>query len=84
MELLLEQGRTIAIAESLTGGLISDGLVAVPGSRVFVAGYVTYSNRAKIEMLGVPEAVIDARARCQCARAMAEGARKKSGSTSAS
>jgi nicotinamide-nucleotide amidase len=80
--LLLERGVTVATAESLTGGLVSDGFVEVPGiSRVFIAGFVTYSNRAKIDLLGVPDSLVLARGAAseECARAMAEGARARTG-----
>ncbi|HEX8643444.1 MAG TPA: CinA family protein [Allosphingosinicella sp.] len=53
-------GRTIAVAESCTAGLVCAALTEVPGSSdVFEAGFVTYSNRAKMEMLGVSEDVLD-------------------------
>ena len=53
-------GRTIAIAESCTGGLVSAALTEIPGaSEVFEAGYVTYSNAAKIDDLGVSEEVVE-------------------------
>jgi nicotinamide-nucleotide amidase len=80
--LLLERGVTVAAAESVTGGLVSAGLVGVAGvSRVFLAGFVTYSDRAKVEVLGVPEGVIAAHGAVSeaCARAMAEGARGRAG-----
>jgi nicotinamide-nucleotide amidase len=80
--LLIERGTTVAVAESLTGGLVAEGLVSVPGiSKVFLAGYVPYANRAKCDLLGVPEALIAAEGAVSeaCARAMAEGARAKSG-----
>ena len=52
-------GLTVAIAESCTGGLIAAALTAVPGSSDVVdRGFVTYSNAAKNEMLGVPAALI--------------------------
>jgi nicotinamide-nucleotide amidase len=54
-------GVMIATAESCTGGLISGALTAVPGSsRVMDRGFVTYSNAAKQEMLGVTEATLRA------------------------
>ena len=57
--LLTKQKKTIALAESCTGGLISDRLTDVPGSSAFFErGLVTYSNRSKEELLGVPAAVI--------------------------
>jgi len=53
-------GRRIAIAESCTGGLVSASLTEIPGSSdVFEAGYVTYSNAAKISNLKVSEDVVD-------------------------
>ncbi|MBR0551601.1 CinA family protein [Stakelama marina] len=48
------EGRRIAIAESCTGGLVSAALTEIPGSSdVFEAGFVTYSNEAKLELLDV-------------------------------
>lgn len=53
-------GRRIAIAESCTGGLVSAALTEIPGSSdVFEAGYVTYSNAAKVHQLGVSEEVVE-------------------------
>ena len=53
-------GLRVAIAESCTGGLVAAALTEVPGSSdVFDAGFVTYSNEAKTEMLGVSEEIID-------------------------
>ena len=54
-------GRRIATAESCTGGLVAGLLTAVPGSSaVLERGFVTYSNAAKVSMLGVPEATLAA------------------------
>ncbi len=59
LELLLERGETVATAESCTGGLIASTLTDVPGSSaVFQRGYVTYSNEAKIAILGVSEVLL--------------------------
>lgn len=72
-----ERRLRIATAESCTGGLLSGLLVAIPGSsRVLERGFVTYSNKAKEEMLGVPgELIADYGAVSEfVARAMAEGA----------
>lgn len=70
-------GKRIATAESCTGGLVAGLLTAVPGSSaVLERGFVTYSNAAKTEMLGVPAALIAAQGAVSeaVARAMAEGA----------
>ncbi|KQP34995.1 CinA family protein [Methylobacterium sp. Leaf100] len=70
-------GRRIATAESCTGGLAAALLTAVPGSSaVLERGFVTYSNDAKSESLGVPAALIAAHGAVSqaTARAMAEGA----------
>jgi nicotinamide-nucleotide amidase len=58
--LLEKHQKTLALAESCTGGLIAAAVTAVPGSSaVFDRGFVTYSNRSKIEMLGVrPETLV--------------------------
>lgn len=75
-------GRTIALAESCTGGLVSAALTEIPGSSaVFGEGYVTYSNQGKMKMLGVAEDIIDTfgAVSVAVAWAMAQGALKKSG-----
>ena len=67
----------IATAESCTGGLIAGLLTEIPGSSaVFERGFVTYSNEAKVQMLGVKAALIDRHGAVsrEVARAMAEGA----------
>jgi nicotinamide-nucleotide amidase len=77
-----ENGRTIATAESCTGGLISSCLTAVPGSSsVFICGFVTYANEAKTRLLGVPtDAITEFGAVSDLtAAAMAEGAVAHSG-----
>ena len=59
--LLVARRVTVATAESLTGGLIASTLISVPGaSDTFREGFVTYSNAAKIERLGVSLATLDA------------------------
>ena len=68
---------TIGFAESLTGGLISSSVVAVPGaSAVFKGSVVSYTNEVKENVLGVPKELIDTYTEVseECARAMAEGA----------
>ncbi len=70
-------GMKIATAESCTGGLIAASLTEIPGSSdVFERGFVTYSNEAKTEMLGVPAGLIAAPGAVSepTARAMAKGA----------
>ena len=72
----------LAVAESCTGGLVLASLTAIPGaSDVVERGFVTYSNEAKSEMLGVPGALIEAHGAISepVARAMAEGARIATG-----
>ena len=74
-------GRTIALAESCTGGLVAAALTEVAGSSaVFDRGFVTYSNEAKQELLGVPESLLDAFGAVSVATAwaMAQGALKHS------
>jgi nicotinamide-nucleotide amidase len=75
--LCTERRLTIATAESCTGGLISGTLTEVPGSSAVVdRGFVTYSNAAKTDLLGVPAALIARHGAVseEVARAMAEGA----------
>ncbi|OPY13045.1 MAG: Nicotinamide-nucleotide amidohydrolase PncC [Syntrophus sp. PtaB.Bin001] len=77
--LLTEKKLTLAVAESCTGGLITDRLTDISGSSVFLErGAVTYSNLAKTELLGVPEETIREFGAVseQTARLMAEGVRK--------
>ncbi|AQR62107.1 damage-inducible protein CinA [Brevundimonas sp. LM2] len=75
-------GLTLATAESCTGGLVAAALTAVPGSSTAVdRGFVTYSNAAKRELLGVPADLLDQFGAVSepVARAMAEGARSRAG-----
>lgn len=75
------EGVMIAAAESCTGGMIGAALTDVPGSSaVFERGFVTYSNEAKIEQLGVPKALIARYGAVsqEAARAMAIGALARS------
>ena len=82
VRLLTEKGIKFATAESCTGGLIANRITNVPGaSDVFTHGFVTYANAAKSEMLGVSQKDIETSGAVSeiVARAMAEGALKKSG-----
>ena len=75
------RGLKLATAESCTGGLIAATLAAVPGaSAALERGFVTYSNEAKTELLGVPAELIAQRGAVsrEVALAMAEGALKQS------
>ncbi len=79
---LANSNKTLAVAESCTGGFLAHRLTNVPGaSQVFLAGYVTYSNEAKMAALGVSvEAIAQHGAVSEVvAGMMAEGAREKSG-----
>jgi nicotinamide-nucleotide amidase len=81
--LFRQRGLTLALAESCTGGMISQRVTAVPGSSAyFLEGMVTYSNSAKERLLGVPATIIETKGAvsAECARAMAEGARRAAGS----
>ncbi|WP_204114360.1 CinA family protein [Shimia biformata] len=77
LDLCREKGLRIATAESCTGGMISAALTDIAGSSdVFERGFVTYTNTAKTEMLGVREATLAAHGAVseQVAREMALGA----------
>lgn len=78
--LLRQKSQTIAMAESCTGGLAAKMLTDIPGSSdYFLAGWVTYSNQAKIRLLDVPPQLIDQNGAVSepVAEAMALGAAKK-------
>ena len=80
--LLRKNGKTIACAESCTGGLIANRVTDVPGSSAyFLESVVAYSNRAKTRRLGVPASLIEAYGAVSgpVAKAMALGVRKTSG-----
>jgi nicotinamide-nucleotide amidase len=79
---LAQQKKTIAIAESCTGGTLAKLLTDIPGaSRYFTYGWVTYSDIAKITELGVKADLIekDGAVSYRIAEAMAQGARKRAG-----
>ena len=82
LELLREQGLSLAAAESCTGGLVGARLTDVPGSSdVFLGSVVAYSNEAKAGLLGVPAELIDVHGAvsAETAAAMAAGARERLG-----
>ncbi len=77
LDILRNNGLMMTAAESCTGGLLTAALTEIPGSsEVLDRGFVTYSNEAKIEMLGVSPATLEAHGAVsrETAREMAEGA----------
>ena len=81
-ELLFAGKKTVSVAESCTGGLLAHKLTNVSGSsEYFERGVVAYSNRAKMEILGVPEATLvrHGAVSAETAEAMAAGVRQLSG-----
>ena len=82
MTLLEEKRLSLATAESVTGGLVAHRLTQVPGSsHWFRGGIVAYDNRLKVDLLGVPQELIDRHgaASAEVAEAMATGCRAKLG-----
>jgi nicotinamide-nucleotide amidase len=85
-DLLVAKGWQVATAESCTGGLMAARLTEPPGASGYVAGgAVTYSNEAKVELLGVPVELIEAHGAVspQVAEAMAAGALRRFGAATA-
>ena len=81
LELARARGVTVATAESCTGGLVAGAITGVPGSSdIFDRGFVTYSNAAKQELLGVRAVTLEAHGAVseEVAREMAEGALARS------
>lgn len=79
-KMLTDQRRTIALAESCTGGAVTARLTDVPGSSAYLVGsVVSYSNRIKIDAVGVPASILQAHGAVseETARAMAEGIRNR-------
>jgi nicotinamide-nucleotide amidase len=79
---LIKTGKTLATAESCTGGMIAHLITAIAGvSPCYLGGVVSYANHAKTEFLGVPPALIEAHGAvsAEAAAAMAEGVRKRLG-----
>jgi nicotinamide-nucleotide amidase len=84
VHMLTQRKETLAIAESCTGGLLAHRITNVPGaSEVFLAGYITYSNGAKTDLLGIDPVLIEKQGAVseEVARAMAAGARNRAKST---
>ncbi|GIG21897.1 competence damage-inducible protein A [Cellulomonas chitinilytica] len=80
--LLTERHRTVAVAESLTGGLVSATLVGVPGASVVLRGaVVAYATALKAELLGVDRTLLESRGPVDAdvARQMAVGVRERLG-----
>ncbi len=78
---LAARGLRVATAESCTGGLVAAAITAIAGSsQWFDRGFITYSNEAKIEVLGVPQATLDEFGSVseETARALATGALERS------
>ncbi|AEH44861.1 competence/damage-inducible protein CinA [Thermodesulfatator indicus DSM 15286] len=83
-KLLLSRKETLALAESCTGGLVASRITRIPGaSAYFERGVVSYSNEAKIEILGVPKEAVETHGAVSepVAKAMAEGIKKLAKST---
>lgn len=79
LQTLIRQGKTLATAESCTGGGIGFRLTAVPGSSAaYAGGVISYTNAVKQAVLGVPEEILRTKGAvsAETARAMAEGVRR--------
>jgi nicotinamide-nucleotide amidase len=84
VEDLAARGATLAVAESCTGGFVAHRITNVPGaSAIFLQGFVTYANAAKVAALHVDPMLIDAHGAVspEVACAMAEGAKAVAGAT---
>ena len=84
IDLLRARGDTIAVAESLTGGMLAAALTAIPGaSAAFRGGVVAYATDLKAALLGVPAALLDRHGAVHpdVARAMADGVARRLGTT---
>ena len=81
---LIAAGETVGVAESLTGGRLAAAITGVPGaSAYFLGGVVSYATRIKVDVLGVPEALVAQLGvvSAPCAEAMATGVRDLLGCT---
>jgi nicotinamide-nucleotide amidase len=82
IHLLIERGKTLAVAESCTGGGLGARLTSIPGSSAaFLGGIISYSNEVKERLLGVPEELLAEHGAVSApvAGAMARGARERLG-----
>lgn len=80
---LREMGRTLAVAESCTGGMLSDAFTNISGaSKTFIGGIVCYSNEVKVSQVDVPESILTQHGAVspECAIAMAAGVAEQLGS----
>jgi nicotinamide-nucleotide amidase len=80
VRLLAEKRRSLAVAEGVTGGLVAERLTGVPGASAwFRGGVIAYDNRLKVELLGVPQALLDEKGAvsAEAAEAMAVGCRTR-------
>jgi len=83
-EALRARSQTLSVAESCTGGLVAERITSVSGaSDYFLGGFLTYTDRIKTELLGVPEDLLREHTAVSepVAEAMAGGARERTGST---
>ena len=83
-ELLRARAATLSVAESCTGGLLGERITSVPGSSdYFAGGFLAYTDRMKIELLGLDEQLLSEHTAVseQVAAAMAERAQQRTGST---
>jgi nicotinamide-nucleotide amidase len=81
---LMMRQMTLAVAESCTGGLVSERLTSVPGSsQYFLCGVTCYSNSSKIDLAGIPPLLLEmsGAVSCEVAKGLAEGIRKKTEAT---
>jgi nicotinamide-nucleotide amidase len=82
LQALIEKGQTLAVAESLTGGLLAATLVDVPGaSAAFRGGFIVYATDLKATLAGVPPELLKERGPVDgdVAAALATGARRRCG-----
>jgi competence/damage-inducible protein CinA-like protein len=82
--LLARKNATLAVAESCTGGMLAERITSVAGSsKYFLGGFLTYTNRMKIEMLGIDAAELEQHTAVSefTAEAMARGAKERTGAS---